>query len=70
MRTEVSLKCIELWSLKYKTTLISQSVQVADFGMSMNAGLGSHVSGVRHGTPLYMAPEILIDGKTSKAADV
>ena len=45
-------------------------IQVADFGLSMNAGFGSHVSGVKHGTPLYMAPEILIDAKASKAADV
>ena len=45
--------------------------QVADFGMSMNmSGNKSHVSGVRHGTPLYISPEILHNGKASKAADV
>ena len=36
----------------------------------MNAGQGSHISGVRHGTPLYISPEILNNGKASKAADV
>ena len=45
--------------------------QVADFGMSMNIRDNhSHVSGVRHGTPLYVAPEILKNGKASKSADV
>ena len=39
--------------------------------MSMNIrGNDSHVSGVRHGTPLYISPEILQHGKASKAADV
>ena len=46
-------------------------LQVADFGMSMNmSGNKTHVSGVRHGTPLYISPEILHNGKASKAADV
>lgn len=31
---------------------------------------GSHISGVRHGTPLYIAPEILKSGKASRSADV
>ncbi|KAG1672192.1 hypothetical protein FOA52_002892 [Chlamydomonas sp. UWO 241] len=45
--------------------------KVGDFGMSMNMrGNASHISGVRHGTPLYIAPEILRDGKASPAADV
>ena len=39
--------------------------------MSMNIrGNKTHISGVRYGTPLYIAPEILQDGKASKAADV
>jgi serine/threonine protein kinase len=38
--------------------------------LSIHAGVGSHVSGVRHGTPLYIPPEILANGKASKAADV
>ena len=47
------------------------SMQVADFGMSMNIrGNKTHVSGVRHGTPMYISPEILRNGKASKAADV
>ena len=45
--------------------------QVADFGMSMNIrGNKTHVSGVRHGTPMYISPEIVRNGKASKAADV
>ena len=39
--------------------------------MSMNIrGDHSHISGVRHGTPLYIAPEIISNGKASKSADV
>jgi serine/threonine protein kinase len=39
--------------------------------MSMNMSQNkTHVSGVRHGTPLYISPEILRNGKASKAADV
>ena len=30
----------------------------------------SHVSGIRHGTPLYVAPEVLTDSKVSKATDL
>ena len=46
-------------------------LQVADFGMSMNMSDNkTHVSGVRHGTPLYISPEILHNGQASKAADV
>ena len=39
--------------------------------MSMNIrGNKTHISGVRHGTPMYISPEILRNGKASKAADV
>jgi hypothetical protein len=39
--------------------------------MSMSIrGNDSHISGVRHGTPLYIAPEIVQNGKASKSADV
>ena len=39
--------------------------------MSMNMSDNkTHVSGVRHGTPLYISPEILHNGKASKVADV
>ena len=39
--------------------------------MSLNIrGNKTHVSGVNQGTPLYISPEILLNGKASKAADV
>ncbi|GAX82902.1 hypothetical protein CEUSTIGMA_g10328.t1 [Chlamydomonas eustigma] len=45
--------------------------KVADFGLSKILNVDkSHLSGVRSGTPLYVALEIMRDGKTSKAADV
>jgi serine/threonine protein kinase len=41
--------------------------QVADFGLSKILNVDkSHLSGVRSGTPLYVALEIMRDGKTSK----
>ena len=33
-------------------------------------GSKSHVSGVKQGTPMYIAPEIYQTGQASKAADV
>ena len=45
--------------------------QVADFGLSLSLNCDkSHVSGIRHGTPLYVAPEVLTESKVSKAADL
>ena len=44
---------------------------MADFGLSLSLKCDkSHVSGVRHGTPLYIAPEIIKDSKLSKAVDL
>ena len=41
--------------------------KVADFGMSLNISTNhSHISGVQHGTPMYVAPEISREGRTSK----
>jgi len=48
----------------------SYVAKIADFGMSMNIRNNSHVSGVKHGTPLYIAPEILRTGTASRGADV
>ena len=46
-------------------------MQVADFGMSLSINMNmTHISGVHHGTPFYIAPEILRQGKASKASDV
>ena len=62
--------------LSFKRVLLSDLpfilAQIADFGMSLslNNGSKSHISGIRHGTPLYIAPEIVKENKLSKAADV
>jgi serine/threonine protein kinase len=45
--------------------------RVADFGLSVKLSSNqTHMSGMRHGTPLYVAPEILQHARMSKAADV
>ena len=44
---------------------------MADFGLSLSLNCDkSHISGIRHGTPLYIAPEVLANSKVSKAADL
>ncbi|GFH23375.1 serine/threonine protein kinase [Haematococcus lacustris] len=41
-----------------RNTAQGTMAKVGDFGLSIKmAGNKTHVSGVRHGTPLYMAPE-------------
>lgn len=50
-----------LWSL----------LQVGDFGLSLKMDhMETHVSNVYQGTLTHMAPEIMLDGRVSKAADV
>ncbi|GAX77871.1 hypothetical protein CEUSTIGMA_g5313.t1 [Chlamydomonas eustigma] len=50
---------------------LSFQAKIADFGLSKSIhGNNTHVSGVKQGTPLYVAPEILREGRSSKAADV
>jgi serine/threonine protein kinase len=45
--------------------------KVADFGLSVKMGLmETHMSNVFQGTMTHMAPEILMEGRVSKAADV
>ncbi|KAJ9524676.1 hypothetical protein QJQ45_024241, partial [Haematococcus lacustris] len=45
--------------------------KVGDFGLShMSKDGQSHVSNVRQGTPFYTAPEVLMEGRLTKAADV
>ncbi|KAJ9511923.1 hypothetical protein QJQ45_004488 [Haematococcus lacustris] len=46
-------------------------LKVCDFGLSSRLHPDqSHISNVRHGTFLYMAPELLRSGRASKASDV
>mmetsp|Transcript_36334 Transcript_36334/g.80856 ORF Transcript_36334/g.80856 Transcript_36334/m.80856 type:complete len:1087 (+) Transcript_36334:74-3334(+) len=45
--------------------------KVADFGLSLHMDAHqSHISGAFQGTPTHMAPEVLLYGRVSKAADV
>ena len=45
--------------------------KVADFGLSVRINANqTHVSGQHHGTPLYIAPEVVQHGKVSPASDV
>lgn len=45
--------------------------KIADFGLSLKMNLDqTHVSNAQHGTPFYMAREVLEKGSASKAADV
>jgi len=58
-------------NLLLRSTPQGMVAKLADFGMSIKMGGNqTHVSGVRHGTPLYIAPEVLREGRASKAADV
>ncbi|KAG1675607.1 hypothetical protein FOA52_014195, partial [Chlamydomonas sp. UWO 241] len=45
--------------------------KIADFGLAMSLDHNqTHVSGAYQGTMTHMAPEVLLEGKQSKAADV
>ncbi|KAG1661975.1 hypothetical protein FOA52_007147 [Chlamydomonas sp. UWO 241] len=45
--------------------------KIADFGLAITLqSEQTHVSSVRHGTPSHMAPELLVSGRQSQAADV
>lgn len=47
------------------------TAKVADFGLSVQMDKAeTHVSGLFHGTLTHMAPEILLSGSQSNAADV
>lgn len=44
--------------------------KVMDFGLSVSLDVGTHVSSLVAGTASHMSPEILMEGKQTKAADV
>ena len=45
--------------------------QISDFGLSAKMGLDeTHIEGAHHGTLSHMAPEVLQEGRQSKASDV
>ncbi|KAG2430689.1 hypothetical protein HYH02_013686 [Chlamydomonas schloesseri] len=47
------------------------TAKVADFGLSVRMdGSRTHASGLYQGTPLYQAPEVVSDGRVSRASDV
>ena len=44
---------------------------MSDVGLSVKMDCDkTHISGTMDGTPTHMAPEMLLKGRTSKAADV
>jgi serine/threonine protein kinase len=46
-------------------------LQISDFGLSVKMNMDeTHISGGQDGTLTHMAPEVLLEGKQSKAADV
>ena len=46
-------------------------MQVADFGLSFKLDRhATHISSTHNGTLTHMAPEVLMEGRQSKAADV
>ncbi|GFH14173.1 protein kinase domain-containing protein [Haematococcus lacustris] len=66
-----ALKDLKPDNVLLRNTAQGTMAKVGDFGLSIKmAGNKTHVSGVRHGTPLYMAPEILRSERAAKAADV
>ncbi|PNH03849.1 putative serine/threonine-protein kinase, partial [Tetrabaena socialis] len=53
------------------TDLMQLTAKVADFGLSLPLEAGAtHASRHFHGTPLYSAPEVLLEGQQSPYADV
>ena len=47
------------------------ALQIADFGLCGLLEPGKrHVSSVKTGTPFYTAPEVVVSGTLTKAADV
>jgi serine/threonine protein kinase len=67
-----------LWYAQAQNVLLKSSgeargftAKVADFGLSVKMnGMETHISAAYQGTVTHMAPEILMDGRVSKAADV
>jgi hypothetical protein len=50
----------DYYLLPFSHPTLGRLLQVGDFGMSIKLGANeTHASGVHHGTPLYIAPEIL-----------
>ena len=45
--------------------------QISDFGLAVKMNMNeTHISGAHDGTLTHMAPEVLLEGKQSKSADV
>ena len=54
-----------------KSSEAPPSTQISDFGLSAKMGLDeTHIEGAHHGTLSHMAPEVLREGRQSKASDV
>eukprot|EP00200_Dunaliella_tertiolecta_P016210 CAMPEP_0202421856 /NCGR_PEP_ID=MMETSP1128-20130828/50555_1 /ASSEMBLY_ACC=CAM_ASM_000463 /TAXON_ID=3047 /ORGANISM="Dunaliella tertiolecta, Strain CCMP1320" /LENGTH=1194 /DNA_ID=CAMNT_0049029899 /DNA_START=159 /DNA_END=3743 /DNA_ORIENTATION=+ len=75
----VRIGLTETMDLKARNVMLASSgtegrgvnCKVADFGLAVRIGLTeTHVSGCFQGTVTHMAPEVLLEGRVSKAADV
>jgi serine/threonine protein kinase len=57
--------------LKHALTASNVTCKISDFGMSMRMRMNkSHASGIRQGTPFFMAPEISRECRLHRASDV
>ena len=55
----------------FKYLCLFLNSQISDFGLAVKMNLNeTHISGAHDGTLTHMAPEVLLEGKQSKAADV
>jgi len=57
-------------SLSNHTLTLTHQPQIADFGMSRDMQLASRIETSTYGTVTHMPPELLTDGRLSRAADV
>ena len=57
-------------TLPNQSLTLTHRLQIADFGMSRDMQLASRIETSTYGTVTHMPPELLTDGRLSRAADV